>query len=183
MTDIDAGLTRVTGDGSDDLPVEPARAGRVDAIQGEIKHVYDGIEEADNALPRWWLSTYYGAIVFGVLYWFAYHQFEVAQLPGEAYAEALQAQSAGGPATEDLLLALAADPGAVGEGAAMYSEHCSVCHGAQGEGNIGPNLTDGYWLHGYAPMAISPPTLARIRPAVVLLCFCGLYSHHASEDH
>ena len=37
---------------------------RTDEIQGEILHVYDDIEEADNNLPTWWLLTFYGAIAF-----------------------------------------------------------------------------------------------------------------------
>ena len=48
---------------------------RTDEIQGEILHVYDDIEEADNNLPTWWLLTFYGAIAFGLVYWFYYHEY------------------------------------------------------------------------------------------------------------
>ena len=42
---------------------------RTDEIQGEILHVYDDIEEADNNLPTWWLLTFYGAIAAGIYEW------------------------------------------------------------------------------------------------------------------
>lgn len=127
--------------------------GRTDHIQGEILHVYDGIEEADNELPTWWLLTFYGAIAFAVVYWFAYHELEAVPLPAQEYALALAAQ-AGDEVSEDLLVALADDPDAVAAGQELFGTHCEVCHEARGEGNIGPNLTDPNWLHGGSPVDI-----------------------------
>ncbi|MGB5107353.1 MAG: cbb3-type cytochrome c oxidase N-terminal domain-containing protein [Candidatus Zixiibacteriota bacterium] len=40
------------------------------------------------------------------------------------------------------------DPAEVASGAAIFKQRCVQCHGAFGEGGIGPNLTDQYWLHG-----------------------------------
>src|SRR5690606_2089504 len=40
------------------------------------------------------------------------------------------------------------DAAVVGAGKALYATNCVACHGAQGEGTVGPNLTDEYWLHG-----------------------------------
>jgi cytochrome c oxidase cbb3-type subunit 3 len=45
-----------------------------DPIQGEIVHEYDGIQEADNRLPQWWLMTFYGAVLFSIGYWFYYQE-------------------------------------------------------------------------------------------------------------
>lgn len=128
-------------------------AGRKDAIQGEILHVYDGIEEADNELPTWWLLTFYGAIVFSVGYWFAYHELEAVPLPAQEYAAALAAQ-AGDEVSPELLIAMADDPDAVAGGQELFGTHCEVCHRARGEGNIGPNLTDPNWIHGGSPTDI-----------------------------
>jgi cytochrome c oxidase cbb3-type subunit 3 len=38
----------------------------------------------------------------------------------------------------------------IGEGKAIFDRHCFTCHGKAGEGGIGPNLTDDYWIHGGA---------------------------------
>ena len=127
--------------------------GRIDAIQGEILHVYDGIEEADNELPTWWLITLYAAIVFAVFYWVAYHELESAALPGEEYAIAL-AERQGGEVSNDLLDALSADGDAVAAGQDAFGANCAACHMAQAQGNVGPNLTDEFWIYGGSPVEI-----------------------------
>jgi cytochrome c oxidase cbb3-type subunit 3 len=132
-----------------------SEAKRVDALQGEIVHVYDGIEEADNNLPLWWLFTFYLGIVVAVFYWFSYEGFHLAQNPGEAYgAEMSRRAAAGGVVTDDILDAIASDPAQVARGRGIFEQHCVVCHAAQAQGNIGPNLTDAMWLHGGAPTDI-----------------------------
>ncbi|HSI91419.1 MAG TPA: c-type cytochrome, partial [Adhaeribacter sp.] len=37
---------------------------------------------------------------------------------------------------------------AIENGKALYAQNCAACHGQQGEGTVGPNLADEYWLHG-----------------------------------
>jgi len=133
---------------------------RKDEIQGEIIHEYDGIEEADNALPNWWLWIFYGSIVFSTVYWLALHEYGAAPLIAEEYAEAAETarvraeRAAGGPVTDDSLEALSHDERAVNEGKAKFRTQCVACHGDRAEGRIGPNLTDRYWIHGATPTAI-----------------------------
>lgn len=132
-----------------------SEAKRTDELQGDILHVYDGIEEADNELPIWWLFTFYGAIVFAVFYWFAYHEFDVLALPNQAYgAEVSRRAANGGVVTEEMLNAVAQNPAEVGAGRGLFQQHCVVCHGANAQGQIGPNLTDGSWIHGGSAMDI-----------------------------
>ncbi|MCY1542133.1 cytochrome c oxidase, cbb3-type, subunit III [compost metagenome] len=33
-------------------------------------------------------------------------------------------------------------------GKTVFVQVCAACHGADGGGSVGPNLTDDYWLHG-----------------------------------
>lgn len=126
-----------------------AEGNRTDEIQGQIVHVYDGIEEADNRLPLWWLWTFYLAMAFAVGYWFYYHEYDVGQLPMAEYETALAAMpDDGGDVDEDVLIALGEDGTAVEAGQAIFGTHCAVCHGDDAQGNIGPNLTDPNWIHG-----------------------------------
>lgn len=128
---------------------------RHDEIQGEIVHVYDGIEEADNELPLWWLFTFYGAVIFGIVYWFYYEGFNVGPSPMQAYAAELRAQAAqGGEVNDALIEALVMDPSALAAGREVFTAQCAVCHREDGGGNIGPNLTDTAWIHGGSPLNI-----------------------------
>jgi cytochrome c oxidase cbb3-type subunit 3 len=143
---------------------------KVDPIQGEILHEYDGILEADNRLPNWWLATFFGSIVFAGLYWGYYEAFVVSPNTNGAYAAAMLARA--GDMTEptaEVLEAAAGDGGTVEAGAATFAANCAVCHGQRGEGVVGPNLTDDAWIHGGDAMSIygtvQSGVLARGMPA------------------
>jgi len=123
-----------------------------------VVHVYDDIHEEDNRLPEWWLGILFGSIVFAFAYWFV---FEVAAaapgplatLKAELAAQAKQRAEAG-PVTDDALLVLAKDTATLAEGRKTFVSTCAPCHGAEGQGLVGPNLTDRFWLHGGRPTAI-----------------------------
>lgn len=126
-----------------------------DPIQGEIVHEYDGILEADNQLPRWWLATFYGAILFAAIYWFWFEAFAVGETTRQRYAAEMAARAAaGGPVDAETLAALGSDPAMVSGGRAVFERNCTTCHGASAEGQVGPNLTDTSWLHGGSPLEI-----------------------------
>ncbi len=128
---------------------------RRDEIQGQIIHVYDGIEEADNALPNWWLATFFGAIIFAVFYWMFYETFPVGDYPHEEYTAArMEAMEGAGPVSSEDLIALSEDAPMVATGKGIFMKDCMPCHGMQAQGTAGPNLTDEFWFYGGAPSDI-----------------------------
>lgn len=144
---------------------------RLDEATGQhtTGHAYDGIEELNTPLPRWWLWCFYATIVWGVGYTIAYPAWPMisgatAGLLGystraevAAEIEAHEAKNA------DLVAALneaeltALVPGgdlhryANARGASVFRAQCSQCHGSGAAGAIGyPNLLDNDWLWGGA---------------------------------
>ncbi len=119
-------------------------------------HDYDGIREHDNVLPNWWLATLILTMVFGYGYWMYFHVLKAGKLQQAEYqAEMDEAALAAkerakqrGEVTADYLAQLSQSASIVASGAATFKQSCASCHGAKGEGLIGPNLTDAYWIHG-----------------------------------
>lgn len=119
---------------------------------------YDGIEEYDNDLPRWWLNIFWLTGIFSVLYSLYVHlgfattdaekiKQEISALESRR-ASNKQASGSQGVVTEESLSLLVADAGVVAKGKEVYLAKCMACHGQVGEGLIGPNLTDDFWIHG-----------------------------------
>jgi cytochrome c oxidase cbb3-type subunit III len=118
-------------------------------------HDYDGIHEFDNDLPPWWKYLFYVTIVFSVGYMLHYHVLRSGSLQDEEYqfemtqAALLHPNLLGGSGEEeDINLTALTDATALENGKNLYLQNCSACHGQQGEGTIGPNLADEYWIHG-----------------------------------
>jgi cytochrome c oxidase cbb3-type subunit 3 len=117
----------------------------------ETHHVYDGIREDDHPLPVWWLGTFFVTIGFSLGYWFWYHSVEAGKSLAQAYAaevESLPKATAFTAMSDDVIAALERDQEAIARGKEAYVQNCVACHLAQGQGSIGPNLTDPYWIHG-----------------------------------
>jgi cytochrome c oxidase cbb3-type subunit III len=120
-----------------------------------LNHEYDGIRELDNPLPGWWLATFYATIVFAVLYVGYYHfgpglslKDELANDMAKLEERQRLAKKASPGPDEATLLAIVSDPAQMAIGKAEYIGKCASCHGILGEGSIGPNLTDKFWIHG-----------------------------------
>lgn len=126
-----------------------------------MDHEYDGIQEFDNPMPRWWLATFWVTIIFSILYVlnvpvFGMGRGRIAEYEADM-AEAAALAAANDPLagiTDDRLLAIAGDPAQLDLGKATYASMCAACHAPDGGGAIGPNLTDAYWLHGGSPLAV-----------------------------
>lgn len=124
-----------------------------------LDHSYDGIQEFDNPMPRWWVYIFWATIVFSVLYWLnvpgigigkgrvANYERDVAA--AAAASAKLRAEQPAG-ATPDQLTALTKDASALALGKQTFTQNCAACHRPDAGGQIGPNLTDDYWLHGAA---------------------------------
>ena len=147
-------------------PVEAATADQVGVPEKTaedaplLEHAYDGIREYDNPLPGWWRAMFWGSIVFAAGYFIWFHVGGWAATPDERYRAdlaAYQSQRAAREAEDasnvtEELLATAAKGGVVDQGAQVFATRCASCHGADGRGIIGPNLTDLYQLHGSTRM-------------------------------
>lgn len=110
-------------------------------------HEYDGIQEYDNPTPGWWYMIFNATIVFSLLYVVIYHSVVPSQHERHAAAEnrALEVRFAElrkVPDGEQKLLAIMAEPTWLAQGASVYQSSCTLCHGQQGEGLVGPNLTN-----------------------------------------
>jgi len=116
-------------------------------------HVYDGIHEHDNALPRWWLWTFAITVVFALAYWLAEHSLPSAEGSFERYGEAQREYDLNAFAAAvdpQAIVTMSKDSAVIEKGKTIFANRCQTCHGenAQGLASNGPNLTDTYWLHG-----------------------------------
>jgi len=121
-----------------------------------IDHEYDGIKELDNPTPAWFMVLFYSTIIFAVAYLSIYHVFSIGQLQDAEYkTEVTQAEivkkqylSKAANLIDENTVKLVTEPDAIKAGAGIYKQNCAACHGDKGQGMVGPNLTDDYWLHG-----------------------------------
>ena len=116
-------------------------------------HDFDGIQEYDNDLPPWWKTMFYVTIVFSVAYMLHYHVFRTGALQTEEYETEMEQAALLAALTPDDPNAVTdfevlTDEAALASGKSIFDTNCAACHGQEGQGTVGPNLTDEYWLHG-----------------------------------
>ena len=122
----------------------------------QLDHDYDGIKELDNALPPWWIYGFYLTILFSVVYLYQYHvsksaplqvqelnnEFAAAKLEAEEYAKTHPKK------VDENTIEYAANADFISAGKTLFVQKCVACHGPEGQGLQGPNLTDEYWKNG-----------------------------------
>lgn len=132
------------------------------AEDGTTGHEYDGIREYNNPLPRWWLITFWGTIVFALTY--------LVLFPGLGKYPGLLGWSSSGELAQDEQLykrqygglyaefartpipELAQNERAMQVAGRIFANNCAACHGSNARGGQGyPNLTDKDWLYGGEP--------------------------------
>ncbi len=119
-----------------------------------LDHDYDGIKELDNQLPPWWKYGFLVTIVWAFGYLFYYHVMEAAPLSAGEYANEMEAAKLAKEAYMRTVKnnvdenTITFDKSYVDAGQKIFTENCVACHGSKGEGGVGPNLTDGFWIHG-----------------------------------
>ncbi len=125
-------------------------------LSEDMGHDFDGIRELDNPTPPWWKWGFYFSIAFAVIYLWTYH---VAHSAPSQLEELAIANTKAAEAKEEYLkkaannidensVQLLTDAGELEEGKKLFGTNCAACHGTKGEGMVGPNLTDKFWLHG-----------------------------------
>jgi len=122
----------------------------------DLGHNYDGIRELDNKLPPWWLYGFYLTIIVGIIYFYRFsiahtgpssvQEYEASVEEANLAKNAFLKKSASG--VDENTVALLKDETSIAAGMAAFKVSCSVCHGQKGEGVVGPNLTDDYWIYG-----------------------------------
>ena len=122
-----------------------------------MDHDYDGIKELDNDLPPWWKYGFYLTIVFSFVYLIHYHVTATGDLQTTEYNKSVEAAKIAKEEfaklsannIDEASVVMIEDKSKLAEAESIFKSTCSPCHGSLGEGNqIGPNLTDDYWLHG-----------------------------------
>jgi cytochrome c oxidase cbb3-type subunit 3 len=122
----------------------------------DLGHDYDGIRELNNRLPPWWLYGFYITIVIAGIYLWRFHVSHTGMSSKEEYeASVLTADhdikeylaKKGESVDENTVTILSASED-IAAGKSIFIKSCVACHKESGAGDVGPNLTDDYWLHG-----------------------------------
>lgn len=122
----------------------------------DLGHDYDGIRELNNRLPPWWLYGFYACIIFAGIYLWRFHVSHTGPSSKQEYERSVASAELKiqeylkqkGDAVDENTVTLLNGADDIAAGKAVFLKSCAACHTETGGGNIGPNLTDDYWIHG-----------------------------------
>lgn len=122
------------------------------ATREVMDHEYDGIQEYDNPTPGWWHLIFMGTVLFSIPYFIYYETNQDAPSTLEAYqedkAEQVRRQFAQLGALspdEPTILRMMKEEKWMGMARTLFATNCQQCHGALGQGLVGPNMTDDHY--------------------------------------
>lgn len=121
-----------------------------------LDHHYDGIRELDNRLPPWWVMGFYVTIFWGLIYVVHFHITRTGDLSDAEYRSELvkakhdieEYMKTAANLVDETNVKVLSDAADLAKGKDIFKSNCAACHGQLGEGTVGPNLTDDYWIHG-----------------------------------
>jgi len=125
---------------------QTTRAAAPDSV---MDHQYDGIQEYDNPTPGWWFLIFAISFIWACGYWVRYEmnttaptavgdwEEEVAEVNKVVFAKLGNLKP-----DQETMLSLAGDSDWMRVGESLFRSNCIACHGRQGQGDVGPNLTD-----------------------------------------
>lgn len=130
-----------------------------------LDHDYDGIRELDYPIPGWFNALFYGTIVFAAAYFAFYHLMGGPTLGQEfeedrkAHVALVKKANPPRPFTPQELADAQKNPATLAQGRAFFESKCASCHLKDGGGQVGPNLTDAYWINGDGTLPFIVKTL------------------------
>lgn len=120
----------------------------------KLDHSYDGIEEYDNPLPGWWKWLFVASIAFSPVYWVFYHGGAEGRSVHDIYDVALAentrlqfAEIGDLEPNAETIVRYSHKKNWVRVGEVIFKTNCISCHGRNGEGMVGPNLTDEHYKY------------------------------------
>ena len=115
-------------------------------------YTVDEIKQEDAPVPRWWRMAFLTLLSLCPLYLLYFHAGAEGRSAVDSYEAKLEAITRKkyaeiGDLTADsaTILKFMDQPNWVKVGKVVFKSNCSTCHGREGEGKIGPNLTDGHY--------------------------------------
>jgi len=122
----------------------------------DLGHDYDGIRELDNRLPPWWIYGFYLTILFSGIYLWRFQvshtgpsakqEYDISVAQADNDIKAYLAKK--GDAVDENTVTILSAPDDLTAGKTIFLTTCVTCHKASGGGDVGPNLTDDYWVNG-----------------------------------
>jgi cytochrome c oxidase cbb3-type subunit 3 len=124
-----------------------------------MEHEFDGISELNNPTPAWFMVLFYGSIIIAIIYMLNYEVLGFGSSQEQEYATELEQAATDKEAflskpgnaknaVNESNIVQSKDVAVIQEGSALFQTRCTPCHGEHGQGIVGPNLTDEFWLHG-----------------------------------